>query len=145
MLLQNQSMPNAMKMGMSNYQQTTVQGRPAICKTISGWQICCQWKGSSTSWEKLSELKEFHPVQTTEFAVVQGMGHKPAFNCWVKHVLKKRDRIIASIRKWQTRYLKGIHKFCIELPKAVEQAHALDVKSYHGQIFLIKFVATHTH
>ena len=39
-----------------------------------------------------------HPVQTAEFAVAQGTEHEPAFNWWVKHVLKKRDRIIASIR-----------------------------------------------
>jgi hypothetical protein len=23
-----------------------------------GWQICCQWKDGSTSWENLSALKE---------------------------------------------------------------------------------------
>ena len=34
-----------------------------------------------------------------EFAAVQGIDHEPAFNWWVKYVLKKRDRIIASIRK----------------------------------------------
>ena len=69
--------------------------------------------------EKLSELKESHPVQTAEFAVVQHIDHEPAFNWWAKHVLKKRDRIIASIRKRQTRYLKRSHKFGIELLKTV--------------------------
>ena len=49
----------------------------------------------------------------TEFAVAQGIDHKPAFNWWVKHALKKRDRIIASIRFWQHRYLKKNHKFGI--------------------------------
>ena len=48
---------------------------------------------------------------------------------WVKHVLKKKDRIIASIRKWQTRYLRKSHKFGIELLKTVEQAYALDAKN----------------
>ena len=47
----------------------------------------------------------------------------------VKHVLEKRDRIIASIRKWETRYLKKSHKFGIELPQTVEQAYALDAKN----------------
>ena len=51
-------------------QQITEQGRPATCKTTAGWQICCQWKDGSTTWETLSELKESHPVQTAEFAVV---------------------------------------------------------------------------
>ena len=48
----------------------------------------------------MSKLKEYHSVQTAELAVVQRIDHKPAFNWFVKHVLKKRDRIIASIRKW---------------------------------------------
>ena len=47
-----------------------------------------------TSWEKLFKLKESLPVQTTEFAVVQGIDHEPAFNWWVKHVLMKRGRIM---------------------------------------------------
>ena len=44
-------------------------------------------------------------------------------------MLKKKDRIIASVRKWQTRYLKKSHKFGIELPKTVEQAYILDAKN----------------
>ena len=44
-------------------------------------------------------------------------------------MLKKRDRIIASIRRQQTRYLRRSHKFGIELPKTVEQALALDAKN----------------
>ena len=51
------------------------------------------------------------------------------FKWQVEHMLKKRNRIVASIRKWQTRYLKKIHKFGIELPKTAEQAYALDAKN----------------
>ena len=68
-------------------------------------------------------------MKIAEFAVLQGINHEPAFNWWVKHVLEKRDRIIASIRKWQTRFLKRSHKFGIELPKTIEQTHALDAKN----------------
>ena len=77
----------------------------------------------------MSELKKSHLVQTAEFAVSQGIDHEPVFSWWVKHVFKKRDRIIASVRKWQTRYLKKSQKFGIDLPKTVEQAHALDAKN----------------
>ena len=104
-------------------QQTIVQGRPVTCKTTAGWQVCCKLK------EKQSELKESHSVQTAEFAVTQGIDHEPSFNWWVKHVLKKRDRIIASNRKWQTRYVKKSHKFGIELLKTLEQALALEAKN----------------
>ena len=43
-----------------------------------------------------------------------------------KHVLRKKDSIIANIRKLQGRFLKKSHNFGIELPKAMEQALALD-------------------
>ena len=106
-----------------------MQGRPLTCKTTAGWKICCQWKDGSTSWEILSELKESHLVQTAEFTVAQGIDHEPAFHWWVKHMLKKRDRLIASIRKQQTRYLKRSHKFGIELPNTVEEAYAPEAKN----------------
>ena len=48
---------------------------------------------------------------------------------WVKHVSKKRDRIITIIRKQQNRYLKKSDKFGIELPKTVEQVLAMDAKN----------------
>ena len=106
-----------------------MQGRPVIRKTTAGWQICCQYKDGSTSWEKLSKLKECHPVHRTEVAIAQGIDHESTFNWWVKHVVKKRDRIIAKIRRQQTRYLKRSHKFGVELPKTVDQAYALDAKN----------------
>ena len=109
--------------------QITVQGRSVTCKTTAGKQICCHWKDGYTSWEKLSKLKESHPLQTAKFAVAQGSDHEPALNWWIKHVLNKRDRTIASIRKSQTRYLKKSHKSGIKLPKTVEQAYALDAKN----------------
>ena len=68
-------------------------------------------------------------METAEFTVEGGIDHKPAFNWWVKYMIKKRDRIIASFRKQQTRYLKRSHQLNIELPKAVEQALALDTKN----------------
>ena len=109
-------------------QQITVHGRPVTHKTTGRWQICYQWKDGSTSWQKLSELKEFHPVQTAEFAVTQGIDHKPAFNWWAEHLFKKKDRIIAKFRKQQIRYLKRNHKIDIKLPKTVEEALTLDAK-----------------
>ena len=44
-------------------------------------------------------------------------------------MVKKRDRIIASIRKWETRYLKKIHKFGKELPETVKLTLAQDDKN----------------
>ncbi len=61
------------------------------CSTV-GWQLCCQWKDGSTSWESLVDLKESHSIETAEYAVTRGLDHEPAYNWWVPHVLKKRDQ-----------------------------------------------------
>ncbi len=91
--------------------------------------MCCQWKDGSTSWENLADLKEPHPIETAEYAVTKGIDHKPAFNWWVPHVLKKRDRIISLVCKRTICYLKRTHKFGIEVPKTVKEALALDRKN----------------
>jgi hypothetical protein len=97
-------------------------------RSTIGWQVCCQWKDGSTSWENLADLKESHPLETAEYAVTQGIDHKPAFNWWVPHVLKKRDRIISLVHKQTTCYLKRTH-FGIEVPKTVKEALDLDRKN----------------
>jgi hypothetical protein len=57
-------------------------------RSTAGWQICCQWRDGSTSWQNLCQLKESHPVETAEYAKNRGIDHEPAFNWWVHHVLK---------------------------------------------------------
>jgi hypothetical protein len=94
-----------------------------------GWQVYCQWKDGSTSWENLAGLKESHPIETAEYAVTKGIDLEPAFNWWVPHVLKKHNWIISLVCKRTTRYLKRTHKFGIEVPKTVKEALALDRKN----------------
>lgn len=50
-------------------QKITVKGRPFLRQTTVGWQICIQWKDGTTSWEKLSDVKECYPVETAEYAI----------------------------------------------------------------------------
>ena len=71
-----------------------------------GWQLCVQWRDGSTSWQYLKDLKESHPVDTAEYAADQEIYHEPAFNLWVKVVLKKRLRIISLVKKKNSLYLK---------------------------------------
>jgi hypothetical protein len=104
-------------------------GHTYLKRSTIGWQVCCQWKDGCTSWENLADLKESHPIETTEYAVTKGINFEPAFNWWVPHVLKKRDRIISLVRKWTTCNLKRTHKFAIEVPKTVKEALALDRKN----------------
>ncbi len=97
--------------------------------SIIGWQVCCQRIDGSTSWENFADLKDSHPLETAEYAMTQGIDHKPAFNWWVPHVLKKCDRIISLVCKRTTRYLKRTHKFGIEVPKTIKEALDLDRKN----------------
>lgn len=98
-------------------------------RSTRGWEICCQWKDGSTTWEKLKDLKECYPVQAAEYAVAQELDHEPAFNYWVPHTLKQRNRIISLVKQRQSRYLKRTQKFGIDVPKTVKEALALDLKN----------------
>jgi hypothetical protein len=68
-------------------------------------------------------MKESYPVQVSEYAFAQDIHERPAFAWWTKHVLKKRDRIIAAVNK---RYHKKTHKFGFEIPKSVRRALEID-------------------
>ncbi len=52
-----------------------------------------------------------------EYAVSMGVDHKPSFNWWVLHMLRKHDSIIALVMRRSAKYLKCMHKFGIECPK----------------------------
>jgi len=120
-------LPTAVK--LSDQKTVRANGKTYLKRSTVGWQLCCQWRDGSTSWENLADLKESHPIETAEYAKILGIDHEPAFNWWVPHVLKKRDRIISLVRKRNPRYLKRTHKFGIELPKTVKEAYELDKKN----------------
>ena len=92
-------------------QKIVVKGRLSLQWSTSVWFICMQWKDGSTSWEKLSDMKECYPVETAEYEVAHGIYHKPAYNWWVGHVLRKRDLIISSVKQRNIKYLKHTHTF----------------------------------
>jgi hypothetical protein len=54
-------------------------GKTYLKRRTVGWQLCCQWKDGSTSWENLAHLKESHPIETAEYAKILGIDHEPAF------------------------------------------------------------------
>ena len=107
-----------------------VNGKNSKHKSTAGWDLCIQWKDGSTSWEKLSALKEAYPVETAEYAVANKIASEPAFNWWVPYTLRRRDHIIASIN---SRYYKTTHKFGIELPETIQQA--LDIDKHTGSMY----------
>jgi len=66
-----------------NDQVTVVDGKKIVKRPTRGWELCCKWKDGSTSWQKLSDLKESHPLQVAEFAFAIQIADEPAFNWWV--------------------------------------------------------------
>ena len=48
-------------------QYVVLCGRSSKRKTTKGWHLCVQWKDGTTTWERLSELKESHPIQVAEY------------------------------------------------------------------------------
>ncbi|KAL7474714.1 hypothetical protein ACHAW6_000673 [Cyclotella cf. meneghiniana] len=100
-------------------------GKKVVSHSTHSLELFCEWKDGSTSWQKLSDLKESHPLQVAEFALAAGIDDEPAFNWWVSWVLKKRERIISLVKCQSARYHKWTHKFGIEVPKTVQEAYSI--------------------
>lgn len=92
-------------------------------KSTQGWKICLQWKDGSSSWHPMIDVKNLFPVQLADYALFNKLQDKVGFSWWVKHTLKKRERIISSIH---TRYAKCTHKFRIKVPMTVAEVLAID-------------------
>ena len=70
-------------------QNVTLNGKSYKQKTTRGWQLCIEWKDKSTSWERLSDMKEPYPVEVAEYAEPVGISDEPGFYWWTAHVLKR--------------------------------------------------------
>jgi hypothetical protein len=137
-IVDHRSMGNAIK--LTDQKVVRADGRTYLRRSTAGWQLCCQWVDGSTSWENLTDLKNSHPVETAEYAKLMKIDHEPAFNWWVPHVLKKRDRIISLVKKRIPRYLKRNHKFGIEVPTSVKDGLEIDKKN--GTTYWADAIAT---
>jgi hypothetical protein len=92
-------------------------------KTTRGWKLLCQWKDGSSSWVPLVELKQLNSIELAEYAVANKIHEEPAFKWWTSDVLRRRNRIIAKVKR---RYWSLTHKFGIQVPKTVEEALQID-------------------
>ncbi len=98
-------------------------GRRTKKSTTAGWDLEVEWKDGSTSWIPLKELKETNAVEVAQYAVANRIDEEPAFDWWVRHLLKKKDRLIKASKRRQVRI--G-YKFGIKIPNTVEEALELD-------------------
>ena len=48
-------------------QDVAVRGRSSKLKTTKGWHLCVQWKDGKATWERLSYIKEYHPIQVEDY------------------------------------------------------------------------------
>lgn len=91
--------------------------KPVI--TTKGWSIKVKWTDGSCDWLPMSQVKASNPVELAEFAVATKIHKQPAFNWWVRHVLRKRDRIVSKVA---TRQKKNNMKFGVLIPTTVAEA-----------------------
>jgi hypothetical protein len=104
-------------------------GKTYLKHTTVAWQLCCQGKEGSTSWENLADLKESHPIETAGYANILGIDNEPALNWWVPNVLRKMGCIISLVQKRNPCYLKRTHKSGIEVPETAKEALELNKKN----------------
>jgi len=76
----------------------TRSGQKRQRKTTQGWDLLIRWKDGSESWQKLKDMKESHPIDTTEYAKARGITDEPAFAWWVPYTLRKRDVILSAVK-----------------------------------------------
>ena len=99
-------------------------------KTTQGWRLLVQWGDQSESWICLKDMKEAHPVETSEFSRARNIDDEPAFAWWVPYTLRKRDVILSKLK---ARVRKTTHKYGIEIPTSIAHAKKLDEKN--GNLF----------
>ena len=111
--------------GISDHRTDGSESHIQGSKTTRGHQLLCNWKDGTESCLPLKDMKETYPMETAEFAINHGINKLPAFNWWIPHTLKKRDRIIAAVRH---RMVKKAFKYGHEVPNTVSEAYNLDKK-----------------
>jgi hypothetical protein len=98
---------------------TTCNGKKRRRETTKGWEILIHWKDGSTTWVSMKDIKGSYPVQLAEYATQRRIAGEPASVWWIRHVLQKRNRIIAKLK---TKYWVRTHKFGVKIPKTVKEA-----------------------
>ncbi len=93
---------------------TSANGVKRRKETTRGWEINVQWKDGSTTWHKLKDAKDSHPLDVAEHAVENRLSEKPSFKWWIPFILRKRDRMAS---KTKASYWTRTHKCGLEMPK----------------------------
>ena len=104
----------------------TKGGSKRLRKTTIGWKMLVRWTDNNEQWIPLRKLKDHYPVQAAEYAKVNNIDDEAAFAWWVPFTLRKRDRMLASVK---ARIKDTTVKFGIKVPRTTKQAKALDLEN----------------
>ena len=92
--------------------------------TTDGWFFQPLWNDGNKEWVPLQEVKDSNPIELAEYVRAKRLHEEPAFQWWVPNVLQQREAIVSKVK---ARTITS-HKYGVEIPRTVEQAHKLDVK-----------------
>ena len=81
-----------------------------------------RWKGGSTTWVPLKDIKESYPVHVNEYPVLKPIQEEPACALWVPHVLQKRKQIVSKVK---SKYWILTQKFGLKMAKSVTEVIAI--------------------
>jgi hypothetical protein len=79
---------------------TSRNGNRVPKKTTRGRSLLVSWKDGSSDWFPLKDLKDAYPIQIEEYAMANQIANEPAFNWWVHTVRRKRNRIVAKLKRY---------------------------------------------
>ena len=91
-------------------------------KTTIGWKLLCRWKDTSISWVPLKDIKEAYPAQVAEYAVTNKVAEELAFSWWIRHILRKRNRIIKKSRRG---FVGKTHNYGIAVPRDISSGNTI--------------------
>ena len=74
----------------------------------------------------MKDLKESNPVECAKYAKARKINTEPCFCWWVPYTLKKKERIIASVK---SRLTANTHKYGIKVLRDKVHAYELDAKN----------------
>ena len=83
-------------------------------RTTRGWEFLVRWKGGSSDWAALEELKESHPIQVADHAMSNNLQEEPAFTWWTPCVNEKRKAIVQKVK---SKCFQRTHKHGLGIPK----------------------------
>ena len=76
-------------------------------RTTQGWEFLARWKGGTSDWVTLKELKESCPVQLADCVISNDLQGEPAFDWWLSCVNKKRKAVVSKVK---SKYFQQTHK-----------------------------------